>query len=90
MILFTRQKNNQKQKQLSKEFVREWLIENNFQGKPGQKLPEMSDAFCELVSKRYIELYEKITGEKFIKASLENLAERIEKNIKQYLSNKKN
>ena len=85
-----RQKNNQKQKQLSKEFVREWLIENNFQGKPGQKLPEMSDAFCELVSKRYIELYEKITGEKFIKASLENLAERIEKNIRQYLSSKKN
>ncbi|MFT3947306.1 MAG: phosphoribosylaminoimidazolesuccinocarboxamide synthase [Agriterribacter sp.] len=60
-----RQKNGERQKQLSKEFVREWLIENNFMGKEGQTVPEMSDEWVNTISKRYIELYEKVTGEKF-------------------------
>ncbi|WP_339649482.1 phosphoribosylaminoimidazolesuccinocarboxamide synthase, partial [uncultured Salegentibacter sp.] len=63
-----RQNNDEPQKQLSKEFVRQWLIENNFQGKEGQILPEMSDEYIESVSERYIELYEKITGEAFVKS----------------------
>lgn len=70
------------QKQLSKEFVRQWLIENGFMGKPGQNLPAMTPEYCESVSKRYIELYEKITGTKFMPASAEGgLAARIEKNV---------
>jgi phosphoribosylaminoimidazole-succinocarboxamide synthase len=73
------------QKQLSKEFVREWLMANGFQGKTGQVVPEMSDAFVNEVSERYIELYEKITGEKFVKADITNVQERIEKNCKEYL-----
>jgi len=65
-----RQQKNEKQKQLSKEFVREWLIENNFMGKDGQTIPEMTPQWIETISKRYIELYEKVIGEKFIPADL--------------------
>lgn len=74
------------QRQLSKEFVRQWLIENGFQGKDGQKVPEMTEEFCDQVSTRYIELYEHIVGEKFKKEDNSNLKERIEKNILAYLS----
>ena len=73
------------QKQLSKEFVRQWLIENGFQGKPGQQIPEMTEAYCDSVSERYIELYERVVGKPFEKAELNNLAQRIEKNITDYL-----
>jgi phosphoribosylaminoimidazole-succinocarboxamide synthase len=73
------------QKQLSKEFVREWLMANGFQGKDGQKVPEMSDEFINEVSDRYIELYEKITGEKFNRTDISNVPERIEKNCLAYL-----
>lgn len=73
------------QKQLSKEFVRQWLIENGFQGKPGQQIPEMTEAYCDSVSERYIELYERVVGKPFEKAELNNLAQRIEKNITEYL-----
>jgi len=76
----------EEQKQLSKEFVRKWLMENGFQGKTGQKIPEMTPAYCESVSERYIELYERITGEKFIKSDTRNLSERIKKNIDSYLN----
>ena len=69
------------QKQLSKEFVREWLMANGFMGKEGQQVPEMTDAFCEEVSERYIELYEHITGKKFEKAPEEHLDERIAANV---------
>jgi phosphoribosylaminoimidazole-succinocarboxamide synthase len=69
------------QRQLSKEFVRQWLIENNFQGKTGQNVPEMTDSWIEQISLRYIELYEKIMGERFVKANNENIHFRIEKNI---------
>jgi phosphoribosylaminoimidazole-succinocarboxamide synthase len=74
------------QKQLSKEFVRKWLMENGFQGKEGQKVPEMTPEYCESVSERYIELYENITGEKFIKSDISYLSERIRKNVEQYLN----
>lgn len=73
------------QKQLSKEFVRQWLIENGFQGKEGQTIPEMSDQYITSVSERYIELYEQITGETFIKADTTNIEQRIEKNVLNYL-----
>ena len=73
------------QKQLSKEFVRQWLIENGFQGKPDQQIPKMTEAYCDSVSERYIELYERVVGKPFEKADLSNLAERIEKNITEYL-----
>jgi phosphoribosylaminoimidazole-succinocarboxamide synthase len=73
------------QKQLSKEFVREWLMANGFQGLEGQKVPEMTDVFVNQVSERYIELYEKITGEKFIRADISNVPARIEKNCLRYL-----
>ena len=69
------------QRQLSKEFVREWLMAHDFMGKEGQTVPEMTDEFCEEVSERYIELYEHITGEKFVKAPEEHLADRIAKNV---------
>ena len=82
-----RQKNNEPQKQLSKEFVRQWLIQNGFQGLEGQKVPVMSDEYIETVSERYIELYENITGEKFVKADVSNIHARIEKNVMEYLSN---
>jgi len=80
-----RQDKNEPQKQLSKEFVRQWLIENQFQGKDGQILPEMSDEYIESVSERYIELYEKITGETFVKSDISNIETRIEKNVLDYL-----
>ena len=73
------------QKQLSKEFVREWLMENNFQGREGDVLPEIPDSFTEQVSERYIELYEKITGDKFHKADVSDVVSRIEKNVSDYL-----
>ena len=73
------------QKQLSKEFVRQWFIENGFMGKEGQQVPEMTDEYCETVSQRYIELYEDITGKKFVPCADEDLAARIEKNVSEYL-----
>jgi len=73
------------QKQLSKEFVREWLMANGFQGQKGQKVPEMSDTFVNEVSERYIELFEKITGEAFIKADITDVPARIERNCLKYL-----
>ncbi|GHT06520.1 phosphoribosylaminoimidazole-succinocarboxamide synthase [Bacteroidia bacterium] len=76
---------DEEQKQLSKEFVRKWLMENGFQGQTGQAVPEMTPAYCESVSERYIELYEKITGEKFIKADVSDVAERIKNNVENYL-----
>jgi phosphoribosylaminoimidazole-succinocarboxamide synthase len=78
-----RQKNGEQQKQLSKEFVRQWLIENNFQGKPGQTLPEMTDEQVNLISERYLELYQNVTGQKFVKTGYEGILERIEKSIKE-------
>lgn len=78
--------NDEPQKQLSKEFVREWLIENGFMGQAGQEPPHMSVEIVQSISDRYIELYESITGEKFIKANQENIIQRIEDNILQYLS----
>ena len=80
-----RQNSGEEQKQLSKEFVRRWLIENGFQGKDGQQIPDMSDEYIETVSERYIELYENILGEKFIKADISNIHKRIEKNVLDYL-----
>jgi len=80
-----RQAAGEAQKQLSKEFVRQWLISNNFQGLEGQTLPEMSDDYISSVSERYIELYENITGETFVKAPVENIQTRIEQNILDYL-----
>ena len=74
------------QKQLSKEFVREWLMDNGFQGLEGQEVPEMSADFVAQVSARYIELFEKVTGQKFVPAPLENPAARIEKNVLQFLN----
>jgi phosphoribosylaminoimidazole-succinocarboxamide synthase len=76
-----RQAQNEPQKQLSKEFVREWLMENNFQGLDGQIMPTMPDNFLHKVTDRYIELYEKVTGKAFVKGSLENLEERIYENV---------
>ena len=84
-----RQNNNEEQKQLSKEFVRRWLIENGFQGKEGQQIPFMSDEYIETVSDRYIELFENIIGEKFVKADISNINERIEKNVLNYLQSLK-
>ncbi|MCG8883043.1 phosphoribosylaminoimidazolesuccinocarboxamide synthase [Tenacibaculum finnmarkense] len=81
-----RQEKGAPQKQLSKEFVRQWLIENDFQGKEGQAIPEMSDEKVIEISNRYIELYEQITGEKFVKASTENVLNRIEKNVVNFLN----
>ena len=75
----------EEQKQLSKEFVRKWLMDNGFQGQAGQKVPEMTEAYCNSVSDRYIELYEKIVGEKFVKADANDLEQRIEKNVTNYL-----
>ena len=82
-----RQEKGEVQKQLSKEFVRLWLISNNFQGLEGQTVPFMSDEYIETVSERYIELYENITGETFEKADVSNIQERIEKNVLDYLGN---
>jgi phosphoribosylaminoimidazole-succinocarboxamide synthase len=82
-----RQNSGEEQKQLSKEFVRRWLIENGFQGLEGQSIPTMTDEYIETVSERYIELYENILGEKFVKADIANIEERIEKNVLEYLAN---
>ncbi|MDV6166980.1 phosphoribosylaminoimidazolesuccinocarboxamide synthase [Flavobacterium sp. DG1-102-2] len=81
-----RQNSGESQKQLSKEFVRQWLIGNGFQGKEGQQIPEMTDEYIESVSERYIELYENILGEKFAKADITNIDERIEKNVLAFLN----
>ena len=80
-----RQLNREPQKQLSKEFVRQWLISKGFQGLDGQKPPEMTDDFVNTISERYIELYEKIMGEKFQKENIDNISERISKNLTNYL-----
>ncbi len=82
-----RQERGEVQKQLSKEFVRQWLIKNEFQGLEGQKAPFMSDEYIHTVSERYIELYENITGEEFKKASTNSIQERIEENVINYLKN---
>jgi phosphoribosylaminoimidazole-succinocarboxamide synthase len=81
-----RQNRGEAQKQLSKEFVRQWLIENGFQGKDGQQIPEISDEKIIEISNRYIELYEQITGDHFVKANTENVLGRIEKNVMYFLS----
>jgi len=83
-----RQDKNEPQKQLSKEFVRQWLISKGFQGQEGQQVPEMTEAYCQSVSERYIELYEKITGETFVKVASKQIDKRIESNVVAYLSNK--
>ena len=80
-----RQIRNEPQKQLSKEFVREWLMEHGFQGKEGQAVPQMDDVFVNSVSERYIELYEKITGEKFVRSDVSSVLQRVEKNIINFL-----
>jgi phosphoribosylaminoimidazole-succinocarboxamide synthase len=82
-----RQAKGEEQKQLSKEFVRRWLIENGFQGKDGQTVPHMSPEWINEISERYIELYEKVAGENFVKNPLENIAARIEKNVTHALAN---
>lgn len=81
-----RQKNGEQQKQLSKEFVRQWLIENGFQGLEGQTMPVMPDEFVKVVTERYIELYEKITGKTFVKSDTTNIQERIQTNVDNYLN----
>jgi phosphoribosylaminoimidazole-succinocarboxamide synthase len=81
-----RQNKGEKQKQFSKEFVREWLMERNFQGEPGQIVPEMPDEFVRQVSDRYIELYEKLTGETFIRTDTSGIMKRIKNNVNEYLS----
>lgn len=80
-----RQNNNEEQKQLSKEFVRRWLIENGFQGKEGQQIPEMTAEYIATVSDRYIELFENILGEKFVKEDISNIEERIFNNVQAHL-----
>ena len=81
-----RQDKGEAQKQLSKEFVRQWLISNGFQGLEGQSVPEMSHDYITSVSERYIELYENITGEAFVKADVSSIQDRIEDNVLKYLS----
>lgn len=81
----SRQAANEPQKQLSKEFVRQWLISNDFQGLEGQSVPYMSDEYIKTVSDRYVELYENISGESFVKADISNIQERIETNVLNYL-----
>ena len=83
-----RLKEGKPQRQLSKEFVRQWLIEHDFMNEPGQTMPEITDEYADSVSERYIELYEHITGEKFEKKADENIAERIEKNVKNWLASR--
>ena len=81
-----RQNENQKQKQLSKEFVRQWLIENGFQGLEGQQIPELTDETVNMISDRYVELYEKVTGKNFVPPENdESMEQRIEKNILNWL-----
>jgi phosphoribosylaminoimidazole-succinocarboxamide synthase len=81
-----RQSKGEGQRQLSKEFVRQWLIENGFQGKEGQEIPEMTEQVVNSISERYIELYEKITGEKFIKSDVSDVLVRVDKNIQNFLA----
>jgi len=81
-----RQERGEAQKQLSKEFVRQWLISNNFQGLEGQKVPFMSDEYIDTISERYIELYENIMGETLVKADVSDIQNRIEKNVMAYLN----
>ena len=81
-----RQRKGEPQKQLSKEFVRQWLIENGFMGKEGQQVPEMTDEYVNSVSERYIELYEKVVGEKFVRADINEVEKRVEANINSFLS----
>ncbi len=81
-----RQERGEAQKQLSKEFVRQWLIANSFQGLEGQTIPEMTDAYIATVSERYMELYEQILGKPFVKADIQNIHDRIWQNVTQYLS----
>ena len=81
-----RQDKGEQQKQLSKEFVRQWLIQKGFQGLEGQSVPEMSDEYINVVSERYIELYENITGATFVKADVSKIDQRINKNVLEYLS----
>ncbi|MCB0480813.1 MAG: phosphoribosylaminoimidazolesuccinocarboxamide synthase [Flavobacteriales bacterium] len=83
-----RQKAGEKQKQLSKEFVREWLMDNGFQGLEGQQMPNMPDEFVKTVSERYIELYESITGKSFEKANVQDIETRVEANVLKYLATK--
>lgn len=80
-----RQEKGEAQKQLSKEFVREWLMDNGFQGLDGQQMPDMPDSFVETVTERYIELFEKITGQTFVKSDISELEQRIEANVNNYL-----
>lgn len=82
----SRQDSDESQKQLSKEFVRQWLIENGFQGKEGQQIPEMNEKLVNSISERYIELYEQITGETFVKSDTTDVMKRVEENIKGFLS----
>jgi phosphoribosylaminoimidazole-succinocarboxamide synthase len=82
-----RQANNEPQKQLSKEFVRQWLIENGFQGLEGQTMPFMPDEFVQTITDRYIELYERITGKEFVKSDTSDIQARIQKNVDAYLEN---
>jgi phosphoribosylaminoimidazole-succinocarboxamide synthase len=82
----TRQANGEAQKQLSKEFVRQWLIENDFQGLDGQQMPFMPDEFVQTITERYIELYEKITGNAFVKSETTDITRRIQSNVDSYLN----
>jgi phosphoribosylaminoimidazole-succinocarboxamide synthase len=81
-----RQKKGEEQKQLSKEFVRRWLIENGFQGKDGQTVPLMNDEWVKEISDRYIELYEKVTGDKFMRHTADNFNSEIDKSVTEFLS----
>lgn len=83
-----RQDKGEPQKQLSKEFVRQWLMDNGFQGKEGQEIPFMPDDFVQTITDRYIELYEKITGKMFVKSDVDQIADRIHRNVESYLSKK--
>lgn len=82
-----RQAKGEEQKQLSKEFVRQWLIAGGFQGKEGQTIPEMTDEFVDSVTERYIELFEKVSGKKFERSDINNIEERIEKNVLSWIEN---
>jgi phosphoribosylaminoimidazole-succinocarboxamide synthase len=81
-----RQDNDEPQKQLSKEFVRQWLIENGFQGLEGQQMPIMPDDFVKTVTERYIELYERITGKQFVPADTSDIENRIKENVNEFLA----
>jgi phosphoribosylaminoimidazole-succinocarboxamide synthase len=81
-----RQAKGEPQQQLSKEFVREWLMEQGFQGKDNQQMPFMPDEFVQVITDRYIELYERVTGKTFVPANTDNITQRIEDNVKQYFA----